>query len=105
MTTVYSPHHHRSFLVHRLNHVVLRHPSSRWEKIITNVPGGGAPGFAAGELVIECNLNPIDGFGGVLGAAGPTGIWADYPGISYQGSMVRVRRRKSAAVVKKIGGV
>lgn len=53
------------------------------------MPGGGAPDTAPGTLTIECNLSPIDGAGGVLGSAGPTGVWQTYRGISYSGSMVR----------------
>lgn len=63
--------------------------NKRWESVITHVPGGGAPGYPAGELTIKCNLNYIDGPDGVLGAAGPEGIWEAYPGISYEGTMVR----------------
>ncbi|CAM9396512.1 unnamed protein product, partial [Laminaria digitata] len=38
-------------------------------------------------LVISATLKSIDGRGGILGSAGPTGIWQDFQGISYSGQM------------------
>ncbi|CAN0455293.1 unnamed protein product, partial [Scytosiphon promiscuus] len=49
--------------------------------------GGGAPNQKAGVLVITAGLKSIDGPGGILGSAGPTGVWQDHPGISYSGMM------------------
>lgn len=65
-----------------------RYHQQRWSAIIPYVPGGGAPGFPEGELVINCTLKAIDGAGGILGSAGPTGIWENFRGISYSGIMV-----------------
>ncbi len=76
----------RSCVIRRRNNGTTK---NRWESVITHVPGGGAPGYPAGELIIKCNLNYIDGPDGVLGSAGPEGIWDEYPGISYMGTMVR----------------
>lgn len=63
-------------------------PHCRWATVIQFVPGGGAPGQTAGELVISAELQSMDGAGGILGSAGPTGVWRDAPGISYSGQMV-----------------
>lgn len=38
-------------------------------------------------LVITAVLKEIDGVGGILGSAGPTGVWQEFPGISYSGQM------------------
>lgn len=37
--------------------------------------------------MITAVLKSIDGPGGILGSAGPTGVWQDHPGISYSGMM------------------
>ncbi|CAM9538327.1 unnamed protein product, partial [Hapterophycus canaliculatus] len=66
---------------------VFQRAADRWAEVISHVPGGGAPNWPAGLLVISAALTSIDGAGGILGSAGPTGVWADYPGISYSGSM------------------
>lgn len=38
-------------------------------------------------LVISAVFKADDGVGGTLAFAGPTGIWQDYPSISYSGAM------------------
>lgn len=62
-------------------------PLLRWETVIPFVPGGGAVGQEAGVLEISASLRSIDGDGGILGSAGPSGVWRDYPTISYSGTM------------------
>lgn len=55
--------------------------------MITHVPCGGSPDDPAGRLLITAQLSEIDGSGGVLGSAGPNGIWNDCQTISYRGMM------------------
>lgn len=55
--------------------------------MIPFVPGGEAPGRESGKLVISAKLQNIDGAGGTLGSAGPTGVWSEFRGISYSGQM------------------
>ncbi|CAM9635779.1 unnamed protein product, partial [Ectocarpus sp. 12 AP-2014] len=66
---------------------IFQRSAARWERIILYTPGGGAPSTPAGRLLISVTIVAKDGKGGVLGSAGPTGTWWEYPSISYSGIM------------------
>ncbi|CAM9991993.1 unnamed protein product, partial [Ectocarpus fasciculatus] len=66
---------------------IFQRSAARWERIILYTPGGGAPNTPAGRLLISVTIVAKDGEGGVLGSAGPTGTWWEYPSISYSGIM------------------
>ena len=51
------------------------------------MPCGGTTEFPAGRLLISATLQEIDGFGGVLGFAGPTAVWRGCSTISAEGEM------------------
>ena len=59
----------------------------RWSEVITHVPCGGNDANPPGRLLISSTLEEIDGFGGILGSAGPSSIWSDCRTISLAGAM------------------
>ena len=59
----------------------------RWAEVVTHVPCGGDDVFPPGRLLIEATFEAIDGFGEVVGFAGPTVVWDDCPTVSLEGAM------------------
>lgn len=66
---------------------VFGNAANRWSEVISHVPCGGTFVAPPGELLITAELKQLDGPGGLLGQAGPDGIWFGCQAIAYSGSM------------------